>query len=510
MILLCLLSGGLLILCFPPYHQGWLAWLALVPWLWAVTGGRRVWVILGAWLSGVVFFAGLMSWLRLFGPGVWGYVLICVLAVAEGLAFALAALAIRLAHPRGAWGTMIAAGCAWVTFEWLRSLGAFGVSWGMLGLSQAPYPSVVRWASWFGVPGISFAIVVFNAAVVAALPGAGYRGRNRLRVAVIAALLLVAAAGKWWPARHAPAPALPAALIQGNVLKHLTVESLNKPWTPTQQERDLATYERLTRRAAARRPRPRLIIWPESAVPAYLPEDERTLARIQALAREAQAHLLVGAPHSGRADEALNSVYLFSPAGEMVGRYDKVRLVPFAEYVPGRKWVPLLRFFTIREQDVTAGEDYVILPVGDARVAPVICFESIFAGISRRLVNDGAQVLVVMTNDAWFLRTAAPAQHADQAKFRAVETGAWLLRCASTGISAVVSPRGEFVEEAGLYREAILTAPVSLAPRPTLYRRWGYWFPWAAAAVLGLMILWASPARQSRVRPARSGPTAPR
>jgi len=284
---------------------------------------------------------------------------------------------------------------------------------------------------------------------------------------------------------------------------------LNKPWTAAQQEADLATYERLTRRATAQRPRPELIIWPESAVPAYLSQDEKVLSRIQALARQARAHLLVGAPHSGRADRAFNSVYLFSPAGEVVGRYDKVRLVPFAEYVPGRKWVPLLRFFTIRQQDVVAGEDYVVLPVGTARAAPIICFESIFAGISRKLVNDGAQVLVVVTNDAWFLRTAAPAQHADQAKFRAAESGAWLLRCASTGISAVVSPSGEFVEEAGLYGEAILTASVPLTPRPTLYRRWGYWFPWAAAAVLGLMILLASVARRSRARRARSDPAVP-
>jgi len=168
-----MLSGGLLILCFPPYCQGWLAWVALVPWLRAVIRGRRVWTLLGTWLSGLVFFAGLMSWLRLFGPGVWGYFLILVLSAVESLAFAAAALAIRLAHPRGAWAMIIAAGCAWVTFEWARSLGAFGLSWGMLGLSQAPYPCVVRWASWFGVPGISFAIVVFNAAIVAALPGAG-------------------------------------------------------------------------------------------------------------------------------------------------------------------------------------------------------------------------------------------------------------------------------------------------------------------------------------------------
>ena len=115
-----------------------------------------------------------------------------------------------------------------------------------------------------------------------------------------------------------------------------------------------------------------------------------------------------------------------------------------------------------------------------------------------------------MTNDAWFLRTAAPAQHADQAKFRAAETGAWVLRCASTGISAVVSPDGGFVKQAGLYREAILIADVPLTVRPTLYCRWGYWFPWAAAAGLAIMVLRAARARRSRARPARSDPATPR
>ena len=430
-----------------------------------------------------VGFAGYDRWTLL----VWPWLL---LSGIESLAFVVAALLIRWVHARS-WRAAITAGAAWVVSEWLRSQSPFGLTWGQLGYSQAGYLPIVQWASVGGVGLISFVIIAWNATLAQAV---GRRTRQAwLRVALTAlvvAIMFYAGAKRvanvQREATDLGASGLPVAVVQASAIGPLHVAQLNQPWTEQQQDRELRAWEALTRQAA--RSHPRLVIWSESAIPGLLEGSPKLFARVSRAARQANAYLLAGGPYVDSFGQLFNSAFLIDPRGKEVWRYDKVHLVPFAECVPGRSWFPLLRHYTLREEDLQPGPGHGALRAGSVKIGPMICFESIFPEIARREVKLGAQVLAIITNDAWFGHTAAAEQHAQMAVFRAVETGTWVLRSASTGISMVISPDGRVRARAGLFRRKVLTARISVAPLPTWYqRRRGFLFPYAMLALWGVL-----------------------
>jgi apolipoprotein N-acyltransferase len=245
----------------------------------------------------------------------------------------------------------------------------------------------------------------------------------------------------------------------------------------------------LTRQAEATSPD--LIVWPESAIPGALnlqPDMQQAVADI---ARGSGAALVAGGP-AQIGEQLRNSAYFISPDGRMVGRYDKVRPVPFGEYVPGRSWLPFLHYYSVRDVDISAGERQQVFRLGGMTLGPMICFESTFGWVSLWLARHGAQTLVILTNDGWFGRTAAPRQHAEIAVFRAVETGLYTIRAASTGISEIISPTGQVEASVPLLRRGVLRGAV--APRPsavaTLYVHWGLWFSYLAAAMAAGSVAW--------------------
>ena len=193
--------------------------------------------------------------------------------------------------------------------------------------------------------------------------------------------------------------------------------------------------------------------------------------------------MLAGGPYHDERGRTFNSAYLYSPTGNLTARYDKVQLVPFGEYVPGRAWLPLLTRYHVRDFDFAAGAVHRVLQAGTIAVGPMICFESTFPTIGWQLAERRAQVLVVITNDAWFGRTAAAAQHQQMAVLRAVETGRWVLRGASTGISSIIAPDGRVVAKAGLYKQSVLTAKVRLTAGGERFSSIQPVFAWAITAL---------------------------
>ena len=489
---LCALTGGLLALCYPPFSQGWLAWFALAPWLWVVWNATRRLAVLGSWLAGFTFFAALMSWIAFAGYDRWTLLiwLWLLLSALESLAFVVAALLIRSVRTRS-WRAALTCGTAWVVSEWFRSLSPFGLTWGQLGYSQSAYLPIVQWASVGGVSLISFTIMVWNAALAQVV---GRRTHQAyLRVAVIAIIVVamlyagarrVANVGQQKTGTHGSG--IQIAVIQASAIEPLHVSQLNQPWTEDEQDRELRSWEQLTRQAAVTHPC--LVVWSESAIPGFLDSSPQLFRRIVGVARQANAYLLAGGPYEDSFGQLFNSAFLIGPRGNQVWRYDKVHLVPFAEYVPGRSWLPLLKHYTVREQDLKPGPGHGAFPVGSVKVGPMICFESIFPEIARREVKLGAQILVIITNDAWFGRTAAAEQHAQMSVFRAVETGTWVLRCAGTGISMIISPEGRVRARADLFKRKVLVARVSTAPITTWHqRRRGFLFPFAMLALWGVL-----------------------
>jgi predicted amidohydrolase len=269
------------------------------------------------------------------------------------------------------------------------------------------------------------------------------------------------------------------ALVQGSIDQGVK-------WDPAYQDTTLAVYRTLTVDAA--RQGAKLIVWPETALPFVFDEDRRRAA-VQRLAHETGAYLLVGAL-ARESDGPRNSAFLVAPDGDLVGRYDKRHLVPFGEYVPLKRLLPFVEVLgggAIGEFRSGGGATIFSTPLG--RLAVVICYEAIFPAEVRDFVLAGADVLVNITNDAWFGRSAAPVQLLAMAAFRAVENRAYLVRAANTGISAIVAPDGRIVQTSGLFTREIVSG--TIAPRIGLsaYTRYGDVFAWATVAV-ALAVVW--------------------
>jgi apolipoprotein N-acyltransferase len=510
---LCVLSGLLLALAYPRAGLWPLAWVALVPWLVVALTARWPIAVAGSWLAGFAFFGFLMYWIAIFGHLPW-----VLLALIEALAFVFTAIVARVAlpvrvtdvaaqdtAPISGW-RIAAVATAWVTWEFVRGLGAFGVTWGQVGHSQAPFLPLAQLAAFGGVPAVSFVVMIGNAALAHLIIAWRRRNVRWWRPAaysaafIIAAIALGAAHGRLVERamRADRTPPVRVGIAQASLKSWLTVEQLNVPLTLDQQRTELAVYAGLTREAASRGAQ--VIIWPESAVPGYLEYESVIRDTVTSLARERGVWLLVGGPAYERRCE-YNSAYVVSPQGIITGRYDKVHLVPFGEYVPWRKWLPLLSHYRVRETDVTRGTEHRVLRAGELELGPMICFESVFPEISRREAIRGAKALVIITNDAWFLRTAAAAQHVQIGRFRAIEEGLYVARGAATGISCFIDPLGRVMDSLPLLRRGVLVADIRPRSADTPYRRVGALFP---LLCVGLTAGWFSAAViLNRVRSAR-------
>jgi apolipoprotein N-acyltransferase len=445
------LAGIGFILAFPPPDLGFVAWVALVP-LFLATHHRasRAAFWLG-YMWGLVAFGGVLWWTTTFGPLVW--VLVTVLsAVFPGLAM-LAIAWVERDHDGPFVFLWIA--LLWTAVEFLRSQGPLGFPWALLGASQHQAVSIIQVASLTGIFGVSFLVVLVNATLYVLLT------RRAIVIPVCGTGLMLAATILWGVSTlRPPVPAtFTAAVIQPGFDVRLR-------WHPplVDRERELAVLRQLTHDAAKRGAT--LVVWPETASPLDILGTPAVLGAVQSWARDDHLSLIATSLEGGQT----NSAFAFAPSGALTGRYDKVRLVPFAEH--GER----------------PGRAYAVLRTPEARIGVMVCFESIFPQIARRYARQGADLLAVITNDAWFDGRTAPAQHAAVAPFRAVEEGRYLLRAANDGISAIIDPRGRTLNELPLGEHGVLMARVAALSKMTLYARYGDVFGWAAAAV-GVVLL---------------------
>lgn len=240
----------------------------------------------------------------------------------------------------------------------------------------------------------------------------------------------------------------------------------------------------------------RIVIWPETSVPGWIPNEPKMLEWASGVVKRTGAYHLIGAvtQEQGR---SYNSAFLFGPDGKIEGRYDKMHLVPFGEFVPFQKilgkWIPVLNDLG----GFDAGQNPRILKTPDWPVGASICYESIFPEIARRQVLEGAAVLVNLTNDGWYLDTAAPEQHFAMNVFRAVENRIGLVRAANTGISGCIDPFGKIAQMTKLNQRTILDGFVSLRREETFYTKHGDIFAWACAAASLIGIGWTFKKRKS-------------
>jgi len=471
-------SGCLLALALPPRPYPWLAWVALVPLLLAVrTGSRRRAALLGL-LAGTLYALASVYWVEgtmvRYGPlPVW-------LAAAATLLLALymggytaawAALTPgvvrRHRHTATVW---LATG--WVALEWLRTHLFGGFGWAHLGYTQVTTPAILQVAELGGVFAISWLIVAVNGACAATVVHLADSRPHALQPQLLAAVGLVLAAAAFGEVRLAEIRATPVrreldvALIQGNVPE-------GEKWDPARRQEILRRY--LSMSEALGPDTARLIVWPEAAIPYLLQGSPALDTRLRQVCRRTGGSLIFGGLWRDPADQSYrNSAYAMAAATGVVGRYDKVHLVPFGEYVPLARLLSFVRSITAQIGDFRPGTAPTLLPVAGERVGCPICFEVTYPGLTRAFARGGASLLATITNDAWFGDSVAPRQHLLIAAVRCVEARLPMVRAANTGITAVIDADGSILAEAPQFETTTLTATVPLRDLgSTLYARIG-------------------------------------
>jgi len=439
-------SGIFLVLAFPNFGLSILAWVSLAPLL--IVLARRpssLRAFMLGWTTGSIFFYGSCYWLTYSmihygGIPTWlAYLLLVPAVMTVGLFPALFAILFTLLVQRWRLAILMAP-FVWVSCEWLR-LVITGQLWNALGYSQAYFPSLIQSASWGGVYAVGLLIVAINSALAAAVVLKTKRALVASGLVIITVALIVT--GTFLFNLRQPGPSnsdrtyLDVVGVQPNV-----------PMTPVKFKNE--TEELLQRhlwislnglRAFNNPGRPRLVIWPESPMNFTYTSDTELQATVISLTQQQHTSLLLNSLEPAPNNGGFNSALLINEDGRLISQYDKIRLMPFGEYVPLPWWLGGSLISGI-VGDFTAGDKYTLMPIANHRAGVFICIESAYPAIARQLSANGADVLINISNDGYLGPTAVMRQHLANAIFRAVENGRPLLRVTNSGITAEITATG--------------------------------------------------------------------
>lgn len=512
--ILASLTGLLYPLCFPSFDLGWLAWFCLIPLhsaIHALSIRSAFWL---GWLAGFVAFTGSMYWvviaMHLYGqiPVGLSMLIMCLLTLYLGLYLALYAGGVSWITrnaPRWLW---VAAPSLWVTLEFLRTHLLTGLPWVLLGYSQYQWLTVIQIADLTGVYGISFLVVLINSVLASFLDWHRIQGRASpafawwsyfpWRVVGLSSLIFlgVLVYGHRQLAResvlNATAPTLRIGVVQANI-------DQARKWDEAYREATIRRYASLSHQLDNLVD---LAIWPEAATPFLFEREPVYQQRIFQIVQQMNAPLVFGSPALRYAEDGkpylLNSAFLVTPSGEITGRYDKRHLVPFGEYIPLRSVLFFLEKLVVGIGDFAPGTGpmTLFLPgMGDRsgiRFGVAICYEVIFPDLVRRMANEGANLLLTITNDAWFGKSVAPYQHFGMVALRAVENRLAFARAANTGISGFIAPSGQILATTPIFTEQVIRGQLPLRTSATFYSQYGDVFSWSCViiAALSLGVAW--------------------
>ncbi|MDQ3877617.1 MAG: apolipoprotein N-acyltransferase [Actinomycetota bacterium] len=490
-----LICGAALSLAFPRLDVAPVAWVALTPLI--VMAARQSWsrgFMLGL-VFGIGFFGALLYWIAIVGYVAW-VILVVLQSVFVAVFGALWALSSRIL---GRWLRVVAPAALWVACEFARSkIPVGGFTWGELVQSQHNLTWMLAGAGLAGGWGISFLIVTCNGALAEAWATARGLMPSPKTVVATASVAIVALV---LPLAARPAEAtghpLKVAIVQGNVPRPF-------PGTVLALEHAIvASHVKLTNSLAAQHPD--LVVWPESSVGIDPRTDPQVSEEIEGAARAVDAPMIVGGDEDVDATHYKVVAWLLDRSGRLVDTYQKTHLVPFGEYVPGRRflgWLPLLDQIPA---DAVPANDPKNFSVDGGLVAPVLSYEGDFGSLVRQRIGMGGRLLVVATNTSTWNSSSASAQHVAMSQVRAAENGVWVLHAALSGISAIVAPDGTVVGSTPLFTATTLVHAVRFADHVTFYARAGDWLPYACA-VLAVAALIAGMAAARKRSPAGATP----
>jgi apolipoprotein N-acyltransferase len=483
---LAIASSFLLTASFPKFGLFYVAWFALVPLLIAIRD-------LSSWnrfrlgfLTGLVHYFTLGYWLihtlRTYGHLPIYVCLPIFFLLGAYLACYMGVFCIMLGKAgRKPVISVFLIPVLWVALEYLRAFALTGVPWEFLGHSQFRNPGLIQISDLVGVYGISFLIALANGIILMAILGLTQQKwfdhavfKSHLAAFIIIFAILMSMTLFYGQRRIqsidrqiATAPLAKVAVIQGNIDQALK-------WDARFQLETTLKYIRLSHES--KRQQPDLVIWPETATPFYFQYNKELSQRVINGIIATGADFLIGSPSFQRKPESVdyyNSAYLIRSDGTISGKYDKTHLVPFGEYVPWGEYLPFLGKLVEQVGDFKAGVPGKTLPWRNHHIGVLICYELMFPTLARTQVNNKADLLINITNDAWYGDTAAPFQHFSIAVFRAVENRRSLIRAANTGISGFIDPAGRIIAPTPLFVEAIAVQSVPVIREKTFYTRHG-------------------------------------
>lgn len=487
---LAALSGGLLVLGFPRFEYDLLAWIALIPLLLAVQEHPPSRRFLLGWVTGLVYFAGTLSWVTIsmhdYGKLPWSVSYLLMLLLVAYLACYVGLFAVGCTLEKS-WLMVLWAPVLWVALEYIRGHLLSGFPWSALGYSQYRRLTVIQIADFSSVYGVGFLVVLVNVALfrIFQVWQRGWKGTVVWEGVIAGFLMLLTLA---YGTRRLNEPvdaerAIATAVVQGNI-------GQEHKWDDAFRNQTMETYRRLSQSLLTGAVRPTLIVWPESAVPFFFQTERRDQMALRRFSRQAGVYLLFGSPAFERIfrDQVrlLNSAYLLSPRGA-VTRYDKIHLVPFGEYVPMASLLFFVDKMVEGVGDFRPGREAVVMGIAGEKVGTVICFEAIFPELVRQFVDRGATLMTTITNDAWFGDSAAPDQHFSMVIFRAIENRVPFARAANTGISGFIDARGQILSRTDLFVEAAQVAQLHPGRRRTFYTTHGDVFA-VACVIIALAV----------------------
>lgn len=464
-------SGIMLILCHSPISLFPVAFISLVPLLISLKEENPSRNFISGLIAGVTGYLGIIYWvtvamnryggLDIFTSIVIMLLLVLYMAMYVGIfSYVITFLRLRYYFP-----IFLSAPFVWVILEYIRGFFLSGFPWALFAYSQYNFLPFIQIVSFTGVYFISFLIVAVNSIIYYVWK----EKRFPLLFGIIILFLILVNFlygfaklkddGIGGEKRH-------VAIIQANIGQELK-------WDEQFKTKTVEKYIKMTVEQAKGVD---LVIWPETSLPFAFNTTKKTEELLKSLVVSINTDLIFGTVHVEDGDKFYNSAYLINRQGEVAGYYNKVHLVPFGEYTPLKEYIPFLEKITATGGNFSAGKAHIPLKSSFGNVGVLICYEGIFPRISTETVRKGAQVMINLTNDAWYDRTSAPFQHLIFYVFRAIETDRFILRAANTGISAIIDNRGRIKTRTNIFEDAVLKGDFYLSDRETFYVRYGDWF----------------------------------
>ena len=487
------ITAILLTLSFPPFPLGFLAPIAIALLLkYVLHAPENIGFKIGYW-SGVLW--GFLTLFWIANNTLVGMLLtVFIGALHYGVVWWL----VRRVYDYFPRLALIVFPVVWVAVEFAREFTDIRFNWLNLAYTQTYYLPFIQIADITGYLGVSFLIMVIAVLLYVGMRSPKYRGRIAVLIGLTVLLPVLYGVLRMQALENQTLPEVKVAIIQPNVDPY-------QKWEPAFQQQTFAILDSLTELAVQEDPR--IVIWPETATPFFLRNEPRYQKRIHRLVDSLKFCLLTGTPDYQYIPEekeyhTYNAAFFFKPGYPIFDVYYKMALVPAAETMPFKKYLPFLRKIDVGGGDFFPGHQFTVFRCntslrkgadgqtipGEVRLSVAICYESVFPQIVRGFVKNGANLMAVITNDGWFGTTSGPYQHQQYAVYRAIENRVSVARSANTGVSVCITPTGRKCAELGLNRQGYIVQWMPLNNRKSLYTRWGSWFGWLMVLISGAVL----------------------